>query len=181
MCYHSDTVPRRFDVETLVLDLLDEIPVPGVEDAAFDSGIISIRRSCKPLSISNRHPLVPDHGRSHDSVGTSCSSRTTHLFYCLCKRCDVAGKILITMPVCGRIYYTMGSADCSRQASSNRLVGSWQQNRKPLIGPAGYTTRILVNSGPGIQDGGNELTNHAAVDPVTPRSYISTDPTASGA
>ena len=38
--YHPDTVLTAADLETLALDLLDEIPVPGVEAVAFDSGII---------------------------------------------------------------------------------------------------------------------------------------------
>ena len=38
--YHPDTVLTVSDLETLALDLLSEIPIPGVEAAAFDSGII---------------------------------------------------------------------------------------------------------------------------------------------
>jgi len=38
--YHPGTVLTASDLETLALDLLSEIPIPGVEAAAFDSGII---------------------------------------------------------------------------------------------------------------------------------------------
>ncbi len=38
--YHLDTVLTASDIEYVTLDLLAEIPIPGVEAAAFDSGII---------------------------------------------------------------------------------------------------------------------------------------------
>ncbi|WP_222912727.1 ISH3 family transposase [Natrinema sp. SYSU A 869] len=38
--YHPDTVLTASDLETLALDLLSEIPIPGVEGCGFDSGII---------------------------------------------------------------------------------------------------------------------------------------------
>lgn len=38
--YHPDTVLTISGLETLALDLLAAIPIPGVEAAAFDSGII---------------------------------------------------------------------------------------------------------------------------------------------
>ncbi|WP_276414240.1 hypothetical protein [Haloarcula halobia] len=38
--YHPDTVLTASDLENLALGLLSEIPIPGVEDCAFDSGII---------------------------------------------------------------------------------------------------------------------------------------------
>jgi len=38
--YQPDTVLTASDLETLALDLLTEVPIPGVEAAAFDSGII---------------------------------------------------------------------------------------------------------------------------------------------
>ena len=38
--YHPDTVLTAFDLETVAEDLLAEIPIPGVEATAFDSGII---------------------------------------------------------------------------------------------------------------------------------------------
>jgi hypothetical protein len=38
--YHPDTVLTASDLETLALDLFSEIPISGVEAAAFDSGII---------------------------------------------------------------------------------------------------------------------------------------------
>ncbi|WP_373189910.1 ISH3 family transposase [Halolamina sp.] len=38
--YHPDTVLTAADLETLALDLLAEIPIPGVEGCGFDSGII---------------------------------------------------------------------------------------------------------------------------------------------
>jgi len=38
--YHPDTVLTTADLESLALGLLAEIPIPGVEDCAFDSGII---------------------------------------------------------------------------------------------------------------------------------------------
>jgi hypothetical protein len=38
--YHPDTVLTSSDLETLALDLLSEIPIPGVEGCGFDSGII---------------------------------------------------------------------------------------------------------------------------------------------
>ncbi|WP_201740316.1 hypothetical protein [Salinigranum halophilum] len=38
--YHPDTVLTASDLEILAEGLLAEIPIPGVEAAAFDSGII---------------------------------------------------------------------------------------------------------------------------------------------
>lgn len=38
--YHPDTVLTAADPETLALDFLAKIPIPGVEAAAVDSGII---------------------------------------------------------------------------------------------------------------------------------------------
>nr|WP_232833843.1 ISH3 family transposase [Saliphagus sp. LR7] len=38
--YHPDTVLTASELETLALGLLAEVPIPGVEAAAFDSGII---------------------------------------------------------------------------------------------------------------------------------------------
>jgi hypothetical protein len=38
--YHPDTVLTSSDLETLALNLLSEIPIPGVEGCGFDSGII---------------------------------------------------------------------------------------------------------------------------------------------
>ena len=38
--YHSDTVLTAADLETVALELLSEIPIPGVEGCGFDSGII---------------------------------------------------------------------------------------------------------------------------------------------
>ncbi|AGB33309.1 hypothetical protein Natpe_3540 [Natrinema pellirubrum DSM 15624] len=38
--YHPDTVLTASDLETLALDLLSEVPIPGVEGCGFDSGII---------------------------------------------------------------------------------------------------------------------------------------------
>ncbi|WP_318570910.1 ISH3 family transposase [Salinigranum marinum] len=38
--YHPDTVITSSDLETLAEDLIAEIPIPGVEVGAFDSGII---------------------------------------------------------------------------------------------------------------------------------------------
>jgi len=37
--YHPDTVLTAAKLETLALDLLSEIPIPGVEGCGFDSGI----------------------------------------------------------------------------------------------------------------------------------------------
>ena len=36
--YHPDTVLTASELETLALDLLAEIPIPGVEGCGFDSG-----------------------------------------------------------------------------------------------------------------------------------------------
>ena len=38
--YHPDNVLTAADLESLALDLLAEIPIPGVEGCGFDSGII---------------------------------------------------------------------------------------------------------------------------------------------
>ncbi|MEF8826668.1 MAG: ISH3 family transposase, partial [Halapricum sp.] len=38
--YHPDTVLTASDLETLAVSLLQELPLPGVEDCGFDSGII---------------------------------------------------------------------------------------------------------------------------------------------
>ncbi|WP_248299405.1 hypothetical protein [Halorhabdus amylolytica] len=38
--YHPDTILTAANLETLALDLLAEIPIPGVEGCGFDSGII---------------------------------------------------------------------------------------------------------------------------------------------
>lgn len=38
--YHPDTVITASDLETLADGLLAEIPIPGVEGADFDSGVI---------------------------------------------------------------------------------------------------------------------------------------------
>jgi hypothetical protein len=38
--YHPDTTLTASDLEILALELLSELPIPGVEAAAFDSGII---------------------------------------------------------------------------------------------------------------------------------------------
>ena len=38
--YHPDTTITAAELETLALDLLAEIPIPGVEGCSFDSGII---------------------------------------------------------------------------------------------------------------------------------------------
>ncbi|MFU8870257.1 MAG: ISH3 family transposase, partial [Natronococcus sp.] len=38
--YHPDTALTASELETLALDLLAEIPLPGVEGCGFDSGII---------------------------------------------------------------------------------------------------------------------------------------------
>ncbi|SEP28806.1 Transposase DDE domain-containing protein [Halogranum amylolyticum] len=38
--YHPDTVLTAFDLENLALELLSEIPIPGVEGCGFDSGVI---------------------------------------------------------------------------------------------------------------------------------------------
>lgn len=38
--YQPDTVLTASDLEILALDLLDEIPIPGVEGCGFDPGII---------------------------------------------------------------------------------------------------------------------------------------------
>src|SRR6056297_698915 len=40
LLYHPDTVLTAADLEKLALDLLSEIPIPGVEGYGFDSGII---------------------------------------------------------------------------------------------------------------------------------------------
>src|SRR6056297_604946 len=40
LLYHPDTVLTAADLEKLALDLLSEIPIPGVEGCGFDSGII---------------------------------------------------------------------------------------------------------------------------------------------
>jgi hypothetical protein len=38
--YQPDTVLTASDLETLAVGLLRELPLPGVEDCGFDSGII---------------------------------------------------------------------------------------------------------------------------------------------
>jgi hypothetical protein len=38
--YHPDTVLTAADLESVAVDLLSELPLPGVEGCAFDPGII---------------------------------------------------------------------------------------------------------------------------------------------
>ncbi|MDB2246614.1 ISH3 family transposase, partial [Halorubrum ezzemoulense] len=38
--YHPDTVLTAPDLESLAVSLLQELPLPGVEAAVFDSGVI---------------------------------------------------------------------------------------------------------------------------------------------
>ena len=50
--YHPDTVLTASDLETLAGDLLAEIPIPGVEATAFDSGII--RRTLLQAAVDQK-------------------------------------------------------------------------------------------------------------------------------
>jgi len=50
--YHPDTVLTASDLETLAEGLLAEIPIPGVEAAAFDSGII--RRTLLQAAVDQK-------------------------------------------------------------------------------------------------------------------------------
>lgn len=59
--YHLDTVLMASDLETLALELLLEIPIPGVEAAAFDSGIIRqtlLQAAVDQKSITTEAALV---------------------------------------------------------------------------------------------------------------------------
>ena len=50
--YHPDTVLTASDLEILAEGLLEEIPIPGVEATAFDSGII--RRTLLQAAVDQK-------------------------------------------------------------------------------------------------------------------------------
>ncbi|TKX40091.1 ISH3 family transposase, partial [Halorubrum sp. SD690R] len=50
--YHPDTILTASDLETLAEGLLEELPIPGVEAGAFDSGII--RRTLLQAAVDQK-------------------------------------------------------------------------------------------------------------------------------
>ncbi len=67
--YHPDTVLTASDLETLALDLLSGIPIPGVEGCGFDCGIIRQtllqaavdQKSIKPVTDTTRGTYSDDY------------------------------------------------------------------------------------------------------------------------
>ena len=67
--YHPDTVLTASDLETLAEGILSEIPIPGVEAAVFDSGIIRQtllhaavgQKSVKAVTDSTRNTYSDDY------------------------------------------------------------------------------------------------------------------------